>query len=157
MNSPSSAELQPLVSRNAYDDAVSFALRQFVGRGKRFTSAAKLEGPTGVPWRVIEAAKAEPGTSEHRHLPADKLLSLAGVLGPEFLTLCIAPTIQQGAYWLPETDPLPPGQLAADLADDSAAVTRAAIDGEFDRDERPGLRVVGRRMMARGAALALAA
>lgn len=104
MSDKSSAELSPLVSRNRYDAQVSFALRQFVGRGKRYSSARVLEGPSGVAWRAIEAARTAPDDPEHRHLPVEKLLSISGVLGPEFTSLWMAPLTQQGAYWLPEGD-----------------------------------------------------
>jgi hypothetical protein len=147
-----SADFPLLVSRNAAREAVGEALRLFVGRGKRF-SVKQLANGTGVKDRVIECAMARPDDPDCRPLKICELLSIASFLGPVF-TSEIIKLAMQGAFTLPDTDDTPPGEIAADNSDDNATLTRAALDGEFDDVERPVLRVVGKRMMVRGAALA---
>lgn len=150
-----SADLAPLVSRNALGEAVSRALRLHVGRGRRL-SVKQLANGTGVKDRVIECAMAEPDNADHRPLPGEALVSISRFLGPEFTTEWLR-LADQGAFWLPDTDETPPGMLAADLCEDSARVSRRAADGEFCREDRHHLRPVGIRMMAIGAQLARAA
>lgn len=140
-----------LVSRSAAWTNVRSALRLYIGRGRRY-SVKQVSNATGVKDRVIECAMCEMDAADWRPMPIDALLSLAKFLGPEFTTEWLG-LAEQGAYWLPDTDDLPPGVLAAESADDAAKLTRAAVDGVFDDSEKPGLKVVGTRMMARGATL----
>ena len=156
MSDNGAANLEPLVSRSDYDDAIGFALRQFVGRGKRFTSARMLEGPSGVAWRAIEAARNYADNPEHRHLPADKLASLGRVLGPEFTTLWMAKLMGQGAFWMPDAEPISPRDLACDAVDDAAKINRHLGDNDISGEDERELQPVGLRMIAAGAALAFA-
>lgn len=140
-----------IVSRSAARERFVAALRLYVGRGRRY-SAKEMERGTGIAARMIEAFIADPADSEHRSPRLEQLLSLAKFLGPEFTTEWLGLS-EQGAFWLPDTDDQPPGALAADNAEDNAKLTRAALDGVFDENEKPDLKVVGTRMMARGATL----
>ena len=152
MPDSNSADLTALVSRNAAGEALSKALRLVVGRGKRW-SVKEVESGAGVPARMIESYLCHPDQADWRPAKLAEALSLARFLGPEFTSEWLV-LAEQAAFWLPEPEDTPPGEMAADNADDSATLTRAALDGVFDRCERPGLKVVGKRMMARGATLA---
>lgn len=144
-----SAGIIPNVSRTKLYEAFSAALRLYIGRGKRH-SYKEVERGAGVPARMIEAYRYETTHEEWRAAPVEHIFSIAGFIGPDF-TNEILPMIGQGAFLLPEDD-LPPGDIAADMADDNAEVTRRAKDGSFQGDEK-ALKVVGTRMMRRGAAL----
>ena len=147
--SSNSAGIVPNVSRTKLYEAFGTALRLFIGRGKRH-SYKDVERGAGVSARMIEAYRYELDHEEWREPKIEHIFSIAGFIGPDF-TNEILPLIGQGAFWLPEDD-LPPGDLAADMADDNAEVTRRAKDGSFKGDEK-ALKVVGRRMMERGAVL----
>ncbi len=146
-----SADFPLLVSRSAANDAVRDALRLYVGRGRRL-SVKQLSNGTGVKDRMIECAMYASDHVEHRPLRPEALLSLCMFLGSSF-TSEILRGIGQAAFDLPEDEP-DPGKLAIEGTDDNASVVRAAMDGEFSGDERAELRVVGQRMMSRGAQLA---
>jgi hypothetical protein len=148
------ADNDPLVSRSAADSAVRDALRLFVGRGRRY-SVKQLSNASGVADRAIECAMERIDSTDFRPLSFERLLSIASVIGPEFTTEWLKLS-QQGSFWLPETDDLPPGELAADVTEDAAHIARRAADGELCENDRHELRPVGRRMMANGARLALA-
>lgn len=139
-----------LISRNAANETFREALRMFVGRGKRF-SVKQLSNGTGIKDRMIECFMAQIDSTDFRKPDLEEVLSIASFLGPDFTTELLEPA-QQGAFWLPDDEPAP-GEFAADNADDNAVVTRAARDGKFDRDERKDLKVVGTRMVSRGAQL----
>jgi hypothetical protein len=147
-----SADFGPLVSRSAARSAFRNALRLYVGRGRRY-SVKQLSNGTGVKDRVIECAMADPDNGEYREPELAAVLSISAFLGSAFTTEWLKEA-GQGAFDLPGGEDLPPGQLAADNADDNAVVTRAALDGVFDPDERRQLRPVGLRMVARGHRLA---
>ena len=147
--SSNSAGIAPNVSRTKLYEAFGTALRLFIGRGKRH-SYKDVERGAGVSARMIEAYRYDLDHEEWREPKIEHIFSIAGFIGPDF-TNEILPLIGQGAFWLPEDD-LPPGDLAADMADDNAEVTRRAKDGSFKGDEK-ALKVVGRRMMERGAVL----
>lgn len=151
MNLDPSANLPPLISRERGHDAVRDALRLFIGRGRRY-SVKQVSNATGVKDRVIECAMTLAADPECRPIHISDLLSIAGFLGPEFTTewLLLA---QQAAVALPDADEPGPGQLAADVTDDTATIVRAARDGVFDRDERRDLKAVGTRMILNGAKL----
>ncbi len=151
-NPQESANFPRLVSRNAAERRIASAISLFVGRGRQFSIKQASNG-SGVPDRLIESAKCDPDSGDFRALNAGDLLSLSAFLGPEFTSEWIG-LANQGAFWLPDTDETPPGDLAADNSDDNATLVRAAIDGVFDGEERPVLRKVGLRMVSRGAALA---
>ncbi len=152
MPAAESANFPRLVSRSAAELAVRSALNLFIGRGKQF-SVKQASNGSGVPDRLIECAKCDPESTDFRPLSLGDLLSLSKFIGPEF-TCEWMKEADQGAFWLPEADETPPGILAADLSEDTAAVVRAAADNGFDPDERKQLRPVGIRMMSRGAQLA---
>jgi len=145
-----SANFPLLISREQAGNKIGAALRLFVGRQRRY-SVKQLANGTGVKDRIIECAMADAGSADYRPLPPECLLSLIAFLGPDF-TNEFLPLAGQGAFELPDAEP-DPGALAADNSDDNATVTRAAIDGKFDDSERPGLTVVGSRMVARGTQL----
>jgi hypothetical protein len=127
----------------------------FVGRGKRY-SVKQLSNGTGIADRMIESFMAQVDSTDFRKPDVEELLTLCSFIGPEFTTEVLI-LAQQAAVWLPETDGTPPGALAADNAEDNAELARRAADGSFEGDEQ-ALKVVGTRMMGRGAQLvALAA
>lgn len=132
--------------RNAFGDA----LRKMVGYRKRI-SVTDLAKDSGVPEWQIRAAMIDGGSPDNRPLSPEALLSIMLCLGADFTNRWIGQT-QQGAFDLPDDEP-DPGDLAADTADDTATVVRAARDRKFDRKEKPQLREVGARMMTRGAQL----
>jgi hypothetical protein len=146
-----SANLSPVVSRNCARSHLRDALRLFIGRGRRYSVKQAANG-SGVKDRVIECAMEDPDSVEYREPHLEAILSLSGFLGPEFTCEWLH-LAHQGAFWLPENEDLPPGAIAADSVEDSAVVARAACDGKFGDEEKPDLRVVGTRMMARGAHL----
>lgn len=147
-----SADNPLLISRERAGNAIGDAIRLFVGRGRRY-SVKQLSNATGVKDRVIECAMTDAGSIDYRPLPPEALLSIAAFLGPVFTSEWLSLS-QQGAFDLPDDGDPSPGDVACDTADDAAKVTRAAMDGEFDSVERPELRIVGVRMMSRGAQLA---
>lgn len=151
MTLPASADFPPIISRDRAHDAVRDALRLFVGRGRRY-SVKQLSNATGVKDRVIECAMTLAENPECRPIHIGDLLSIAGFLGPEFTTewLMLA---QQAAIPLPDGEEPSPGEIAADIADDTATVVRAARDGVFDKDERADLHTVGLRLISRGGQL----
>lgn len=149
-----SAGLSPLVSRNDHFDAVAKALNIFVGRGKRY-SYKDVQRGAGIPERMIECYKHLPDHEDWRPIKPEELASLFKFLGPEFTSTYLGKVCDQGAFWLP-TGIEPPGAIAADSAEDTAIITRAAADGKFDDGEKPALHVVGQRMIERGQRLAAA-
>lgn len=146
-----SANLPLLISRSAANTIFRDAVRLFVGRGKRF-SVKQVSIGTGISARMIESFMAPVDSSDFRKPDLEEVLTLVSFFGSDFTSEMIAPA-GQAAFDLPEDDLLP-GQIAADNAGDNAVVTRAAMDGKFDGDERPDLLVVGRRMVSRGQRLA---
>lgn len=142
-----SANITPLVSREQVGNEVGKALRLFVGRGRRY-SVKQLSNGTGVKDRVIECAMCDAGSIDYRPLALEALISIARFLGSDFTNEWLGLACQ-GAFDLPDHEP-DPGELAADNSDDNATITRAAIDGTFDKNERPELAVVGSRMVKRG-------
>ena len=152
MNPNQSADFPILVSREHAGNTIGDALRLFVGRGRRY-SVKQLSNATGVKDRIIECAMCGAATADYRPLPPECLLSIAAFLGPVFTSEWLS-LAQQGAFDLPDNGEPNPGDVACETVDDAAKVTRAAVDGQFDNDERPELRVVGVRMMSRGAQLA---
>lgn len=146
-----SADFPLLVSRSAANDAIRDALRLYVGRGRRL-SVKQLSNGTGVKDRMIECAMCGSEDADHRPLRPEALLSICMYLGATFTSEILRPT-RQAAFDLPDDEP-DPGEIAIDSTDDNAAVVRAAMDGEFCDVERADLRVVGVRMMTRGAQLA---
>jgi hypothetical protein len=151
MSEPDSAGVCALVSRDTAENAICNALRLFVGRGRRY-SVKQLSNGTGVKDRMIEGAMAHCGHSDHRPLPSFALLSIASFLGADFTNEWLR-LAHQGAFELPEGNEPKPGDLAVDNSDDNAVVTRAAMDGVFDDEERRVLPIVGARLMARGSQL----
>lgn len=145
-----SAGIEPVVARSTAYTAFGKALRLYVGRGCRF-SYKELERKAGVPARMIEAYRYEPDHEEWRPAPFEHVLSLSAALGPDFTSDWMA-LADQGAFWLPDDGGTPPGELAADNADDNADLTRRASDGSFKGDERH-LKSIGSRMVSRGAHL----
>ncbi len=147
----STAKFPLLVSREQAGNKIGRALRLYVGRGRQY-SVKELSNATGVKDRVIECAMVDASTYDYRPLPFEAVLSIATFLGADFTNSWLS-LAGQGAFDLPDDGEPDPGALACETADDSATVIHAAIDGKFDAFETPGLRVVGRRMMTRGAKL----
>lgn len=150
MSHPAAADNSLLVSREQARNKIGSALRLFVGRGRRY-SVKQLSNGTGVPDWQINAALIDGGSTDNRPLPPEALLSVMLFLGADFTNEWM-PLARQGAFELPDDDP-DPGRLAADSTEDSAAIARAAADGKFDVSERPDLKIVGARMVARGTQL----
>lgn len=145
-----SANFPLLISREQAGNKIGAALRLYVGRGRRH-SVKQLANATGVKDRVIECAMAEAGSLDYRPLPPECLLSIAMFLGADFTNEWLG-LAEQGAFNLPDDDPCP-GTVATENSDDNATVVRAAIDGQFDQNERRELKVVGSRMVSRGSQL----
>lgn len=147
-----SADLEPLVSREQAENEFRKALNLFVGRNRRY-SVDQLSKGSGVPDRSIECFRSyQHGHSDYRPLHDGHKLSIMKFLGADFTTEWLA-LAGQGAFNLPDADDTPPGALAVDNADDNATLCRAAMDNTFDAHEKPVLKVVGQRMMQRGATL----
>lgn len=153
-NSTDAAENSLTISRDAAWDRWHRAMMLFVGKGKRHTVDEARKG-TGISASVVYGWLAGPTSQDWRNPHLGHVLSVMGFLGPEFSTE-IVKLASQGAFWLPDTDETPPGVVAADLSEDTAAVTRAAADGKFDAAERRALGPVGRHLMVVGAQLELA-
>lgn len=145
-----SANFPLLISREQAGNKIGAALRLFVGRQRRY-SVKQLANGTGVKDRIIECAMTDAGSVDYRPLPPECLLSLIAFLGADFTNEFLH-VAGQGAFDLPDEEPNP-GAVAADNSDDNATVVRAAMDGVFDDNERPDLRVVGSRMVTRGSQL----
>lgn len=154
MSNERSANNSPLVARSETRRCIRDALRLYVGRGRRY-SVKQLSNGSGVPDRLIDCAIADIDSPEYRPLALECLLSIALFLGSDFTSEWLR-LARQSAFDLPDDD-VPPGALAADTVDDAAVVTRAALNGEFEPHEKPDLRTVGRRMVARGTILAAVA
>lgn len=142
-----SAGIEPLVSRTEFYLAFSKALRLYVGRDGRF-SYKELQRKAGVPERMIEAYRLEPGHPEHRCAPVEDIMSLAKALGPEFTADWLS-LANQGAFWLPEADDEPLSRAAVDAVQDAAELSTIAERGGNVTD----IRNVASRMMTRGAKL----
>ena len=149
-----SADNDILVSRNAARNALRNAIRLYVGRGRRY-SVKQLSNATGVKDRVIECAMADPDSPDYREPELAAIMSITTFLGETFGSEWVS-VAGMGMFRLPDVDDTPPSELAAENAEDNAAIARAAIDNEFDRTERAHLRPVGIRLMTRGAQLAFA-
>lgn len=150
MSEPNSANFGLLVSRSAARGAIRDALRLFVGRGCRY-SVKQLGNATGVPDRLIECAIVDPESTDYRPLSLEALASIARFLGSGFTNEWMPVLMGQGAYDLPDSDDPEPAQIAADSADDTATLARAAADGEFKgHEEMRQLRIVGQRKIERG-------
>lgn len=147
-----SADFHPIISRSAARERFREAIRLYVGRGKRYSVQQAAKG-SGVHPRMIESFIASVDSPDYRKPDIEEVLSLSAFLGPEFTSEWLD-LAEQGAFLLPDSDGLPPGALAADNAEDNADLTRAAMDGKFERAEKPRLHTVGVRMMTRGAKLA---
>ncbi len=155
MVASTSANMPLLISRSAANEAFRDALRLFVGRGRQY-SVKQLSKGTGISDRMIESFMAQVGSTDYRKPDIEELMTLQLFLGPDFTTEMQTPT-HQGAYWLPEADPTPPGEMAADLTEGAGAVARAVAGGDFSPEARHQLRPVGRRLMSVGASLAMPA
>jgi hypothetical protein len=143
-----SANIELLVSRNEVSANVARALSLFVGRGRRY-SVKQLSNATGVPDRLIECAKCDPASEDHRPLHPEHLLSLSRFLGAAFTSEWMVLACQ-GAFDLPDCEIPTPGTLAADDAQDTAEIVRRAADGEFCPDDHKALKAVGHREIQRG-------
>ena len=144
-----SAELISLISRERAENAFRDALNLFIGRGRKYSSE-QIEKATGVSRRLIDCCRSYPfGHPDFRRLDFAAKLSVSAFLGADFTSEWLA-VAAQGAFDLPDADDTPPGALAADNSDDNATLVRAAIDGKFDDDEKPELKVVGTRLVSRG-------
>lgn len=144
------AQFPLLVSREHGRNAIRDALRLHVGRGRRY-SVKQLANATGVHDWQINQAMVDGGSPDNRPLPPEALLSICMFLGASFTNEWLH-LAHQGAFDLPSDEP-DPGAVAADNSDDNAVLVRAAVDGAFDGGERKDLKVVGSRMMTRGAQL----
>ncbi len=144
-----SAELNPLVSREQINAAFHRAFGMFIGRGKRH-SAADVAKAAGVNRRSLDCYRGYPiGHPDHRPLDEGQRWSVASFIGADLTTEVIR-FMGQAAFNMPEIEP-DPGAVSADTCDDAATIVRAAADGRFDDEEQRNLRVVGARMMERGA------
>ena len=146
--SPPSAGEGTLVSRSAAGLALSQSLRLFVGRGRRY-SYKQIRRGTGIPERMLECYLQEPDHPDWRPIKPEELASLFYFLRADFATDYLERIAGLCAYEKPEPDAMPPGDIAADIAEDAAQITRAAADNDFG----PNVRSIGTRLMSRGAQL----
>ncbi len=148
-----SAEISLLISREHAENKFREAVRLFVGKGKLY-SAAQLAKGIGLKDKtkpLYDFLSYPSGHPDYRPPNFGLMLSITAFLGPDFTNEWLVLT-NQGAFDLPD-DAMNLRRLAADNSDDNATVVRAAVDGQFDDDERSDLKVVGSRMMTRGAQL----
>lgn len=146
-----SATFVPLVSREQAWNKFAAAIRLYTGRGRRY-SFKQLANGAGVKDRVIECALYDPGSVDFRPMPFEAQLSIARFLGSDFTNEWLH-LADQGAFDLPDDDMPPPGELAADVAGDSAEVVRMAADGVFCGEDRKRLRAIGQSKIERGMAM----
>ena len=144
-----SAGIFPLVSRAQQGAALAKALRTFVGRGKMHSYKTVQRG-AGVPSRMLECYMHQPDHEDWRQIKPEELASLCSFLGPDFTTEWLSRIADQGAYWLPDGDDMPPGDLALETVEDSASLSRVARSGDLGENDRQTLKVVGARMVNRG-------
>lgn len=127
MQQRQSVDFHPLVSHEQAVNAFQKGLGLFVGRGRRM-SVAQLAKAAGVHHRTIEAFKGyRIGHPDWRSLDWGQMLSISAVLGADFTNEWL-PLAGQGAFDLPEDEPSP-GDLAAEVAEDAAALMRATNGG----------------------------
>lgn len=149
MSMPSkSAGDEPKVSRSAAYAEFAKSLRQFVGRGGRF-SYKEVARKSGLPIRMIETYRYEPDHEEWRAAPFEHILSLMSALGPEFTSDILA-MADQGAFWLPDDIDPNPGELATESSENTTEIVRRAADGVFCNEDRKHLKAVGLRKIANG-------
>ena len=147
MHVSNNADLVATVSRSASAEAICAALRLFIGRGRLYT-VKQVQRGAGIKDRVIECAMVHPDHEEHRPLNVSALLSISKFLGPHFTNEWLGLT-EQGAFHLPEGEP-DPGEIAADIAEDNAALVRMAAHESYDGGDRQTASVVGARLVSRG-------
>jgi hypothetical protein len=148
MQNVTAVNFSPIVSRIAVDAAIHDALRQFVGRGKRY-SVKVLANKSGVKDRCIEAAVAPVDGEDFRPLSRENLWSIMAVLGADFANH-IMHLANLGAFDLPD-EPLPrPAELVAESAQDHAQIAVAAADGKFCANDHGKLWSVGHDFIERG-------
>jgi hypothetical protein len=107
------AQFEPLISRNSGYERLTFALKLFCGRGRRFTVSDVSKG-AGVPERAIECAMYQPHQAEFRPIRFEYLLSLNKFLGAAFVSAYLE-VAGLGAFELMGEQPLP-SVLNADSA-----------------------------------------
>lgn len=147
-----SADFGGMISREQAENEFRRAMNLFVGRGRLY-SVAQLAKGSGVPARVIDCFRAYAyGHPDYRRLNFGQVMSIARFLGSDFTNEWLH-LADQGAFDLPDDQEPDPGALAADNSDDNATITRAAVDGVFDQSERKDLKIVGTRLVSRGATL----
>lgn len=137
MSDQPSANNPLVISRTRLDMAVYDMLRLFVGRGKRWR-VVELAAASGVPERMIESARIEPGSPEHRSLDREQLASVMSVMGVDGQSVILS-VMGTAAR---ELNPLPldPAKLVALLVEGGAEFAKRGIDGLFCNVDRGALR-----------------
>jgi hypothetical protein len=126
VNAPLSADISPIVSRNAIREKMRDALRLFVGRGRRF-SVKELSNGTGVADRLIESAMCEVDNPDYRPLSHEALASIAKFLGAPFASAYLALS-DLGAFELMDGQiPLPKVLATADASETPTEKRRRLI------------------------------
>ena len=147
-----SASIEPLVLRSTHYRAISAGLKLLIGRGKRH-SFKDVQRGAGIHERMLVAFRHDPDHEDWRKPDPEDFASLVSFLGADFTSKYLeAIGAGQSAYDLPEDDAPPPGEIAADNADDAARLTRMGQEGRYIPNN-PALRDIGARMMSRGAGL----
>lgn len=158
MSDDSSAETIPLVSREQAENAFRAAMLLFVG-GKRRYSVEQLAKGIGLPKKngkqvtkpIYDFMSYPSDHPDQRPLHMGLQFSITKFLGSDFtnewLALCT-----QGAFDLPEDEP-DPGELAAEVSESNAKVTRMAADRNLNNDCPQELRSTGSNLMTHGAHL----
>lgn len=151
-----SAEMDPLISREQAENEFRKALNLFVGR-RRLYSNTQLAKGSRVPERLIECFRSYPlGHPDYRPLHFGHKLSIMAFLGADFTTEVLR-LAEQGAFDFPEEDDPRPGDVALQASEDTTEIVRRAADGEFCGGDKKALKVVGLRKIARGHQLVAAA
>ena len=117
---------KPLISRNKIGERIRDALHLHVGRGRRYSVRELAEG-SGVPERLIEAAKCDPDDPEHRPLSLENLFSLIKFLGAPFASAILEPA-ELGAFELADGQiPLPKVLSSSPVNEDVAEERKRLI------------------------------
>lgn len=133
MNAPLSADISPIISRNAIREKLRDALRLYVGRGRRY-SVKELSNGTGVADRLIESAMCDVDSPDFRPLSQEALASITKFLGVSFASAYLelsglgAFELMDGQIPLPKV--LTTAEPAQDVAEERKRLIRRLVELE---------------------------
>lgn len=153
-----SAELSLMVSREQAENAFRKGLAIYVGGKNRFSverlckgiGLYRADGKLNTK-AIYDFLSYPSGHPDHRPLNLGIVFSITRFLGAEFTNEWLQ-LADQVARDLPGDEP-DPGELAADISEDTAKIVRMAADRDLTNDDPNQLRETGTRMMTRGAQL----